>query len=146
MTEKRASVSTRSGSAQRLHEALATMVRQQAGSDSPPALTASALCELAAISRNALYRYHPDVVHALHAAQQKHRPRPDAAKRTARQLRDDNAVLREQFAKLAALVDHYFAAWQETRLLLQRRERELADLRRDVKARVVPIARERRSG
>ena len=37
-------------------------------------------------------------------------------------------------AKLATLVDHYFAAWQETsRSPLRRRERELADLRRTVK-------------
>lgn len=141
MTEDR-TCATRSASAQRLHKALATMVRQQGGSDASTPLTASALCELAGISRNALYRYHPDVVHALHAAQQKHRHRPDAARQAACRLREDNAILREQLAQLVALVDHYFAAWQETSLLLQRRERELADLRRDTKARVVPIARQ----
>jgi hypothetical protein len=41
----------------------------------------------------------------------------------------------------ARLVDHYFAAWQETSLLLlQRRARELAESRRDAKVRVVSIA------
>ena len=133
-------------SAQRLREALATMVQQQGNSASPSALTATTLCELAGVSRNALYRYHRDVVQALHAAQQKHRPRPDGDRRAAQRLRQDNAVLREQIAKMAALVDHYFAAWQEARLLLQRRDRELAESRRDAKVRVVSIAPEHRSG
>ena len=75
---------TKTASAQRLREALTTMVRQRGGSASPPALTATALCDLAGISRNALYRYHPDVVQALHAAQQKHLRRPDDAGRAAR--------------------------------------------------------------
>ena len=54
-------------------------------------------------------------------------------------------MLREQVARMAALVDHYFAAWQETRLLLQRRDRELVESRRAAKARVVSIAPEHRS-
>lgn len=143
MTKQARRTTTQSASGERLRETLATMVRQQLGSPSSAALTATALCESAGISRNALYRYHPDVVRALHAAQQKHRPR---SARTTREehLRHDNAALREQAAKLAALVDHYFAAWQETRLALQRRERELAELRRDAKMRVVPIAPDRR--
>lgn len=136
----------KSRSAQRLREGLATMVQQQGSGDSPPALTATTLCELAGISRNALYRYHPDVVQALHAAQQKHRPRHDGDRQAAQRLRQDNAVLREQIARMAALVDHYFAAWQEMRLLLQRRDRELAESRRDAKVRVVPIAPEHRGG
>jgi hypothetical protein len=48
---------------------------------------------------------------------------------------------REQVTKLAALVDHYYAAWQENRTLLERRERELAELRRNVEPRVFPIKR-----
>lgn len=134
----------RSESSQRLLETLATMVRQQGSGASPPALTATTLCERADISRNALYRYHPDVVQALHAAQQKHSPRPACDRRAARQLRQDNADLREQLAKMASLVDHYFAAWQEMRLLLQRRDREVAELRSDAKTRVVSIAQRHR--
>lgn len=133
-------------SSERLREALATMVRQQGSDPSPRALTATTLCELAGISRNALYRYHPDAVQALHAAQQKYRPRLDGDTRAARRLRQDNAALREQLAKMAALVDHYFAVWQETRLLLERRDRELAELRRDAKVRVASIASEHRRG
>ena len=111
----------------------------------PSICPGSVLDRLSGISRNALYRYHPDVVQALHAAaQQKHRPRPDGDRRAAQRLRQDNAALRERIAKMAALVDHYFAAWQETRLLPQRRDRELAESLRDAKVRVVSIAAEHR--
>jgi hypothetical protein len=54
-------------------------------------------------------------------------------------LRNDNENLRHQAAKLAALVDHYFAAWQEASTQLARRERELAELRRNTPAKVVAI-------
>ena len=137
---KQARGATKTASAQRLREALTMMVRQRGGSASPPSLTATALCELVGITRNALYRYHPDVVQALHAAQQKHLRRPDDAVRAAR-LRRDNAALRKQLTKLAALVDHYFAAWQETRLQLERRDRELAEVRRAHKPQVVSLHR-----
>jgi AcrR family transcriptional regulator len=139
MGEKSAAKSAHTSSSQRLHAALAAMLKPHASGESAPALTAKALCELAGISRNALYRYHPDVLQALRAAQQQHRQRPDPTKRVVHQLRHDNAALHEQLTKLAALVDHYFAAWQESRLLLQRRDRELAALRRDTKPRVVSI-------
>lgn len=97
-----------------------------------------ALCQLAGISRNALYRYHPEVLLSLHEAQSRQRVRP-AAKRIARQLRQENHELRDQLTQLAALVDHYFAAWQETRLQLERRDREVAELRRGHKPQVVPF-------
>jgi hypothetical protein len=108
---------------QRLHDALATLLRQQADGESPKALTALALCQLAGISRNALYRYHPDVLLSLHEAQSRQRARPPA-KRIARQLRQ---------------VDHYFAAWQEARVQLERRDREVAELRRGHRPQVVPL-------
>jgi AcrR family transcriptional regulator len=126
---------------QRLHDALAEMLRQQDAGQPPGALTAKALCQSAGISRNALYRYHRDVLLALHEAQRRHRDRPEVAKRVAAQLRRENRELREHLAKLAALVDHYFAAWQETRLQLERRDRELADLRRAHKPQVVSLGR-----
>ena len=128
---------TRPSAAQRLHDALATLLRQQTDGESK-ALTALALCQLAGISRNALYRYHPDVLLSLHEAQSRQRARP-AAKRIARQLRQENRELRDQLTQLAALVDHYFAAWQETRLQLERRDREVAELRRGHRPQVVPF-------
>jgi hypothetical protein len=55
------------------------------------------------------------------------------------QLRDDNDALHLQVAQLAALVDHYFAAWQEASSLLKRSENELANLRKTSKPKVVSI-------
>ena len=121
--------------AQRLRDALAELV----ASSTPEAPTASALCELAGVSRNALYRYHPDVLHDLRKLQRRRCRDPGPAKRESQQLRDENEHLREQVAKLAALIDHYFAAWQEASSMLKRRERELADLRSNVKPKLVSI-------
>ena len=126
--------------ADRLRDALALMIRQQDSESSPKGLTATTLCHLAAVSRNALYRYHPDVLLALHRAQMRHGgPREPAKLVVAQQVRRENDVLRDQVTKLAALVDHYYAAWQESRTLLERRERQLAELRRNVQPRVFPI-------
>jgi hypothetical protein len=125
--------------AQRLRDALKHLV---AGSNSDVP-TASALCELASVSRNALYRYHPDVLHELHKLQRRRCREPRPAKRDLQQVRDENEILRQHVAKLAALVDHYFAAWQETISLLRGRERELADLRRDAKPTIVSIGSQR---
>lgn len=125
--------------ADRLRDALAEMLRQQASASSPKGLTATALCQLAAVSRNALYRYHADALHALHEAQLRHGGPQDPAKLVVAQVRRENDVLREQVTKLAALVDQYYAAWQENRTLLERRERELAELRRNVQLHVIPI-------
>ena len=82
---------------------------------SPRELTAKALCESAGISRNALYRYHRDVLLALHDAQ----PPPRSARgceARRRPVAPGESRTARTVAKLAALVDHYFAAWQETRL------------------------------
>lgn len=125
--------------ADRLRDALAEMIRQQVAGDAPDALTATMLCQLAKVSRNALYRYHLDVLHALHKAQRQHRHDSGPTKSAVLQLRGENDALRKQVTKLAALVDHYYAAWQENRTLLERRERELADVRRNIKAQVISI-------
>lgn len=42
--------------------------------------------------------------------------------------------------QLAALVDHYFAAYRETTTLLERRERELAQLRKQLPARLTVVS------
>jgi hypothetical protein len=102
-------------------------------------LTAKALCELAGVSRNALYRYHPTVLHELHKLQQRRHREPSPARQDLKRLRNDNEALRRQAAKLAALADHYFAAWQEASTQLARRERELAELRRNIPGKIVAI-------
>jgi hypothetical protein len=95
---------------ERLRNVLADMVRQQASGGSAEALSAKALCQLAGISRNALYRYHPDVLLALRDIQRRRRSDPVPAQRAGLQLREENDALREQLTKLAALVDHYYLA------------------------------------
>jgi hypothetical protein len=122
----------------RLQEALLELNRLQT-SDGAAAPTAKALCELAGVSRNALYKYHPAVLHELHKLQRRQHREPNRVKLDLHRLRRDNDELREHLAKLVALVDHYFAAWQEASTQLARRERELAELRRNNPAKVVAI-------
>jgi hypothetical protein len=111
-------------------------------SDCPERLTVSALCQLANVSRNSLYRYHPGVLRALREHQR-------ARQRTERLPRGKSidlrgaelAELRQQVPKLAALVDHYYAAYREAHALLGRREQELAELRRRLDSKPVRLAR-----
>jgi len=49
-------------------------------------------------------------------------------------------ALRQQITKLAALVDHYYAAYREAQALLARREQELAELRKRLDSKPVKIA------
>jgi AcrR family transcriptional regulator len=121
--------------ADRLREAMAAL---NTDSDSG-APTVSALCEAANVSRTALYRYHTDVLEQLRALQRRRRRVPSLDRCAMQKLRDENLLLRRQLEQLAALVDHYFAAWQEINSLLQRRESELAELRKSTKAKVVPL-------
>ena len=92
------------------------------------------LCRLAGVSRNSLYRYHADILKALRKHQCR---RPTAAQSKVRksdeQRRIENIALREHISALAALVDHHYAAYREASALLERRDRELADLRRRLK-------------
>jgi hypothetical protein len=121
--------------AQRLRRALQELASRE-GTGVP---TATALCELAAVSRNALYRYHTDVLHELHKLQhQQHHP-PAEADKALQRLRNENEELHCHMSKLAALVDHYFSAWQEASSMLQRRERELSELRRGVRPKVIEL-------
>ena len=126
--------------ADRLKEALALLTRRETGSDRHKAVSVAALCRLAAVSRNSLYRYHPGVLQALREHQRQRRSVGEGkAERTGPHLRAENASLREQVAKLAALVDHYYAAYRESRALLERRDRELAQLRRSLTSKPVVL-------
>ena len=83
---------------QRLREALAEIA-----ADSAPAMpTAAALCERAGVSRNALYRYHQDILQKLHALQQRARPDPGSTNREVLRLRQDAHELSEQVSRHAA--------------------------------------------
>lgn len=57
-------------------------------------------------------------------------------------MNSEIASLRDQLNKLVTLVDHYYGAYCETRTLLQRRERELADLRRTFNSKPVVLVGE----
>lgn len=123
----------------RLQDALSELGRRQPSDGTSTAPTATELCRLAGVSRNALYRYHPKVLHELHQLQRKYVRSPGSAKMELVKLQEENSALRERVNKLAALVDHYYAAWHESNTLLERREREIADLRKNSKLKPVSL-------
>jgi hypothetical protein len=125
--------------ADRLRQALVTLT--SGAPDSPERLTVSALCELADVSRNSLYRYHPDVLGALREHQRQREPSASGRLRHVVDAQHAELVaLRDQTTKLAALVDHYYCAYREAQALLSRREQELAELRRRLDSKPVRIA------
>ena len=135
-THRRAPRPSRRGTAQSLlKKALETLTRQDRGSAT---ITVTELCRLADVSRNSLYRYHAPILKALH---EHHRRGPQFAQAKARKSavrrRAENIELRGDIAKLAALVDHYYAAYRETASLLGRRDRELAELRSNLHSKPV---------
>jgi len=124
-------------SAERLQQALATLM----GSDRLVRVTVSALCEMANISRNSLYRYHPNVLRALREHQRRANFSPVIRRHLADNQQAELTTLRRQTTKLAALVDHYYAAYREAQALLNRREQELAELRRRLDSKPVRLAK-----
>jgi AcrR family transcriptional regulator len=118
------------------------LLTQHSDNDIPhQGATVSELCRLAGISRNSLYRYHPEILTALRLHQRKSAPNDCAGQSTPRTLASDVASLQNQLSKLAALVDHYYAAYREVRATLDRRDREISDLRRKSDAKPSPLRR-----
>jgi hypothetical protein len=112
----------------RLTKALETLTRQDHGATGT--LTVTELCRLADVSRNSLYRYHSPILKTLREHQRLGGRFAQAkARKSVVRRRAENIGLRGDIAKLAALVDHYYAAYRETATLLERRDRELAELR-----------------
>lgn len=125
--------------ADRLRQALASLTAR--ASDRSERVTVSALCQLANVSRNSLYRYHPDVLRAVREHQR--REVSDASVRLRQVVDAQQAeliALRQQTTKLAALVDHYYASYREAQALLGRREQELAELRRRLDSKPARLA------
>lgn len=113
---------------QRLTEALSTF---STGCATPRATVAD-LCRRAGVSRNALYRYYPEVVQAVTRLRRRGGSgRKRRQTETLRAFRSELMALRAQVAQLATLADHYHTAAEELRTLLARRDRELAALRDD---------------
>jgi chromosome segregation ATPase len=130
-----------SSNAERLREALASLAVSSSEQDAA-LLTVAALCRATGISRNSLYRYHPQILEALHTLRRQQRAASKPGEGSeVRQLRAELAQLRAQIPKLAALIDHYYAATTELRTLLERRDRELAELRRRLDSRPAQISR-----
>lgn len=119
--------------AERLQNALSQLIDEHASDKNPSTFTATALCRRAGISRNTLYRYHRNVLYQLHKLQHKHARDATPTQQAFAALRDENTAQRTQLCQLAALVDHYFAAWSESQTLLKRREAELVSLRKQSK-------------
>lgn len=120
----------------RLKNALTTLIQSVGEGNLAQKASVTELCRLAGVSRNALYRYHTPILKALRQHQCR---RPSAAQSSAvksnERRRIENVALREHISKLGALVDHYCAAYREAASLLERRDRELAELRRRLKLR-----------
>jgi AcrR family transcriptional regulator len=125
--------------AARLSKALSLLKRRKSGDAARQGATISELCRLAGVSRNAIYRYHPTILAALRRLQGRSADPPGQWARSARV--SDHALLQEQLCKLVALVDHYYAAYRETRALLDRRDRQLAELRRNLNSAPVLVRR-----
>jgi len=94
-----------------------------------PRATVADLCRRAAVSRNTVYRYYPDIVQTLSRLRRRG-GEGDQRRQTesARALRTELTALRVQVSQLAALADHYHTVAEELRTLLARRDRELAAL------------------
>jgi hypothetical protein len=118
-------------------QALATLT----GSDRHDRVTVSALCQLANVSRNSLYRYHMDILRALREQQRSSDSGVTIRHRPADDQQAELVSLRRQTTKLAALVDHYYCAYREAQALLSRREQELAELRRRLDSKPASLAR-----
>ena len=112
--------------AARLTKALSVLKRNKG--DATQGATISQLCRLSGVSRNAVYRYHPKILAELR--QQQGRDFRPSGKWAASSVATDSTAFKDQISKLTALVDHYYAAYRETRALLDRRDRQVAELRR----------------
>ena len=117
---------------EKLQAALAALRHPDAARPIVLNATVTELCRRAGVSRNALYRYHPQVLHELRKLQCR-ALRAERSSGGSTDERMQNALLSRHIASLVTLVDHYYAAYREAAALLARRERELAEVRRSLK-------------
>jgi AcrR family transcriptional regulator len=125
--------------AARLVKALDVLKRRKSDDAGHQGATISALCRLAGVSRNAVYRYHPKILAELRR-QQGRSPQP-IGQWAASSRGTDQTAMQDQLSKVVALVDHYYAAYRETRALLDRRDRQIAELRRKLNSTPVAVRR-----
>jgi AcrR family transcriptional regulator len=125
--------------AARLAKALDVLKRRKGDGAAHQGATISELSRLAGVSRNAVYRYHPNILAELR--RQQGRPSNPPGQWAMSAGGTDQSLLQDQLSKLAALVDHYYAAYRETRALLDRRDRQLAELRRKLNGAPIVVRR-----
>ena len=114
--------------AARIQAALEQSAAKDATGTAEP-VTVASLCRHTGISRNTLYRHYPEALEAIRQL----RDTPDSSamhQPMIQRLRAELSTANTLASRLAALLDHYLAAYQETRDLLAQRERELAEERR----------------
>jgi AcrR family transcriptional regulator len=125
---------------EQLTKALTTLTRPDGDHRVAPSATVTELCRVAGVSRNSLYRYHPEILKALRKHQSR---RPSSAQFKFRQSderrRLENVALRQHISALVALVDQHYAAYRDASALLERRDRELAELRVRLKLRPIQV-------
>ena len=132
MTPKSQAPTTKRPAGERLTNALQTLAHRHG--DPLHKITVTELCRLADVSRNSFYRYHSTSLNALRKLQHRRVTLAESKiRKSDEQRRVENLALRVRISKLAALVDHYYTAYQETITLLHRREGELAGLHRRLK-------------
>lgn len=122
-----------------MRAAFAQLTTNTVGHSGQGQLTITGLCRLANVSSNSVYRYHPSIVLALRKYQQQHPARKPPARSKSDPVKREIADLRDELSKLVTLVDHYYGAYRETSVLLQRREPELAALRRNLHSKPVAL-------
>ena len=126
----------------RLKKALAALSQRDGARPTVPNATVSELCRLAGVSRNSLYRYHMPILTALRKLQCRTLSTArSSARRVDEELRNENALLNRRITSLGALVDHYYAAYREASVLLERRDRELAEAHRSVQVKPAVVTR-----
>ena len=128
--------------ATRLTKALEVLKRRKGDGDIGQGATISELCRLSGVSRNAIYRYHPKILAELRRQQGRSSSPPGAWARSSSAT--DLATIQEHLAKAVALVDHYYAACREARALLDRRDRQVAELRRKLDSAPIVVRGRRR--
>jgi hypothetical protein len=128
--------------AARLAKALDVLKRRKGDDDIGQCATISELCRLSGVSRNAVYRYHPKVLAELRRLQGRSSSPPGVWAKPSSTT--DVAATQEHLAKAVTLVDQYYAAYREALALLDRRDRQLAELRRKLDS--APVVMRHRRG
>jgi AcrR family transcriptional regulator len=138
----RAAMPAKRSVAERIKEALAALAGSRSGGKPSDITTVAALCRHAGIPRNTLYRYYPDALGEIRRLRRQQQPAaPMEASVTIRNLRSEIKSLHGQLGKFAALVDHCHGAYREAQVMLERRDRELAQLRRRAKSSPIALRR-----